>query len=343
VIIDTDPGVDDALALILALASPHLHVLALTISYGNVSLPHTLRNTLSLLHLIQQWRRDAGLSPLPKPILAIGAEKPLERELLNAAYIHASDGFGGIHASDLSLAPPYWESLLPPHLRGILPHPQSSSRTPSIPAPHELPYILSPRPAAEELIHQATSHPDDSLTLITLGPFTNLSTAWSLDPVAMARYSRVVSMAGCLNSPGNVTPFAEFNTWADAEAARRVFEATVPSSPDHPYLRHLILIPLNVTTKMQLSSSHLQSHIPPSSPLSPFLQALLKQNFAYSSSLASSTIVIHDATAVQYVIDLAHNSLASRGWKELGKGQGLDIRVESKGQWTSGMLLTDQR
>ncbi|RKP11336.1 Inosine/uridine-preferring nucleoside hydrolase domain-containing protein [Piptocephalis cylindrospora] len=338
VVIDTDPGVDDALALILALASPFINVVALTVTYGNVALPHTLRNLVSLLGLIQQWRREAGLPELPKPFLAIGAERSLKAKTNGAEHIHGTDGFRGMHQKHPSLAPPHWDALLPKALQGLLS--RSSSDIP-IPDPADLPYVPSSRTAAEELVYQAISHPDDTLTLITLGPFTDLATAWSLNPEAIARYSRVVSMAGAVNIPGNISPYAEFNIWADPEAARQIFEAT--ATPQGPQLRELILIPLNVTEKVLLLLDHFEARIPSSSPLYIFLHDFLKDTICPSETLTSSTMRIHDAVAVQYVIDLAQNHLASRGWVELGTGQGLDLRVEAQDQWTSGMIITNQR
>lgn len=175
-LIDTDPGVDDALALLMAHA--HGEVEALSIAAGNVGLEHTLRNACTLLDLI-----DADT-----PVHA-GCPTPLVRAPEeDAAFVHGSDGFG-----DVGFA-----------------------------APRRQPEVEH---AALTLIRRTREHPG-ALTLVALGPLTNLALALRLDPTLPERVKRLVIMGGAVNGHGNTMSVpAEFNIGFDPEAARVVFEA----------------------------------------------------------------------------------------------------------------------
>lgn len=189
--IDTDPGVDDALALLLAWGSPEARVEVLTVVAGNVPLADGLRNVFRLLAL----RR-----PAPVPPVAAGAERPLARPLRTAQHYHGRDGLG-----DLEDWPPV----------GV--HPVQA-------------------PAAEVLVARARSGGAD-LTVVALGPLTNLALALEADPTALASVGRLVVMGGAVDVPGNVTPTAEFNFHVDPEAAARVLGAGL----------RLDLVPLDAT------------------------------------------------------------------------------------------------
>ncbi len=180
VIIDTDPGIDDALALAFALRTSELAVQAVTVTYGNCYLGDAYRNAL---HLIQRFARQ------PVPCYA-GARAPLVRPLQPAVDTHGPFGTG--------YAPP------PPLAR-----PQADW------APTAL----------LDLLRSA----ETPVTLITLGPLTNLALALAIDEALVRRrVKELVVMAGAALVPGNVTPRAEFNVWADPEAARRVLAARLP-------------------------------------------------------------------------------------------------------------------
>ncbi len=179
-VIDTDPGIDDALALLLAWGSPELDVLALTVVAGNAPLANTARNAARLV---------AARRPARLPQIALGAAAPLRRALVIAkADEHGSDGLGD--AVD-------WLPVTGP---------------PAAPS------------AAETLVALARAH-GERLTLIALGPLTNLALALRLDAEAMRTIGRVVVMGGAVDVPGNATPDAEFNIYVDPEAAGEVFDA----------------------------------------------------------------------------------------------------------------------
>lgn len=181
VIIDTDPGIDDALAIMLALASPELDVRALTSVGGNTGLANTTENALRLLHL-------CGRDDIP---VGAGADVPLVRRDSKAdATTHGADGFGGVQ--------------LDPAPRGVDPR------------------------GAVRLLADVVTGSDSPVTLIALGPLTNVAALIAAHPDVAARLERIVLMGGGARVLGNMTPTAEFNIWYDPEAAARVFAAGIP-------------------------------------------------------------------------------------------------------------------
>jgi len=172
-LIDTDPGVDDALAILMA--HHHARVHGLTIAAGNVGLGHTVRNALKLVDLLQA---DTPVFP--------GCPVPLVLPAADAAFVHGLDGFG-----DTGYAP--------------------AARTPE--AEH----------AALALVRLARRQPG-RLTLVALGPLTNLALALRLDPDLPRHVQRLVVMGGAVTGTGNTERLpAEFNIGFDPEAAHVVF------------------------------------------------------------------------------------------------------------------------
>src|SRR4029453_11173329 len=174
VIIDTDPGTDDAMAILLALTSPELRVEALTIVAGNVTTAQGLENALKLVSL-------AGRPDIP---VAAGAQKPLLQKLVTAE-THGPDGLAGISLPPARLAP-------------------------------------DPRFAPDLIIELVHKYPHE-ITLVPLGPLTNVALALSKDPSIAGLVKEVVLMGGAV-SGGNVDAVAEFNIYVDPEAAHVVFE-----------------------------------------------------------------------------------------------------------------------
>src|SRR6202795_432470 len=179
VIIDTDPGVDDALALLLAMRSPELKIEAITPVAGNVPLELTLRNGLRMIEI-------AGRTDIP---VAAGARSPLVRRLVTATYAHGENGLGG----------------------AVFPEPKTKPVN---------------QPAAE-MIRQIVRKFPSEVTLLTIGPLTNIATALNLDSELAGLIRGLVMMGGSL-SGGNITPAAEFNIYVDPEAARIVFQSGIP-------------------------------------------------------------------------------------------------------------------
>ena len=203
-VLDTDPGIDDALALMLAWGSPELDVLALTVVAGTVPLADTARNAARLV---------AVRRPARQPLIALGAEAPLRRPLVTATpEQHGADGLGD--ARD-------WPPVAGP------------AASPS---------------AAETLVALARAHAE-GLTLIALGPLTNLALALRLDADAVRRTGRVVMMAGAVDVPGNITPDAEFNAYVDPDAVREVFDAGL----------RVDLVPLDATRQTTIKRDQLRA------------------------------------------------------------------------------------
>jgi purine nucleosidase len=176
-LIDTDPGVDDALALLMAFNDPAHEIVGLTIAAGNVGLRHTVANALKLCEV-------AGRDDIP---VFAGAEAPLLHAAPDAAYVHGQDGFG-----DTGYA----------------------SATRGAEAEHAALAIL-------RLSHAYAGR----LSLVALGPLTNIALALKLDPTLPGRVGRFVVMGGAVTAHGNITPAAEFNVYFDPEAAKLVFDA----------------------------------------------------------------------------------------------------------------------
>ncbi|MBF8194553.1 nucleoside hydrolase [Nonomuraea sp. K274] len=176
-LIDTDTGSDDAVALLLAAGSGAGDVRAVTTVAGNVPLATATRNALITLQL-------AGHADVP---VHPGCERPLTRPPSTAQHVHGLDGMG--------------DAGLPGPARG--------------PADGH---------AVDVLLSLPSHHPGE-LTLVTLGPLTNVAAALLRDRELLTRFRHVYCMAGAADMYGNISPTAEFNVWADPEAARVVLQA----------------------------------------------------------------------------------------------------------------------
>ena len=196
ILLDCDPGHDDAIALLLALASPEVELLGVTTVSGNQTLEKTTANALRILEFVGR--------NVP---VAAGADRPLVRERYVAAYVHGESGLDG---PDL---PPPQRSPLDAHAVEFL---------------------------AEQI--DASAAP---VTLVPTGPLTNVGLLLARYPDTAARLERIVLMGGAI-AEGNVTPAAEFNIWADPEAAHRVFTAGID----------VTMIGLDVTHRALLTPEH---------------------------------------------------------------------------------------
>ncbi len=175
-IIDCDPGVDDAVALFLAFAASELEVLAVTTVAGNVPGRLTQRNALIVRQIA--GREDA-------PVFG-GAERPLKRPPAGAGAFHGAEGLGDLE-------------------------------------PFEPTGIVGDGPAANAIVDLVMRRPEGSVAMAVLGPMTNLALAMRRERRLAERLGQVVVMGGARSEGGNVTPSAEFNVWADPDAAAVVF------------------------------------------------------------------------------------------------------------------------
>src|SRR5437879_6698679 len=181
-LLDTEPGIDAALALLLAFGSPECRVEAITTVAGNVEVPLCTRNARRVV---------AVAAPIRPPRIVEGAAGPLARPLRTATHYHGADGLG---------------DALPPEAS---------------------PPATAPGLAARTLVETAR-RVGRMLTVVAIGPLTNVAQALELDATALADIGRLVVMGGAVDVPGNVTPTAEFNMHVDPEAADRVVAAGLP-------------------------------------------------------------------------------------------------------------------
>ncbi len=213
VIIDTDPGIDDSVALALAVKSPELEIDAITTTYGNTTVARATRNAREVL---------TRLGVREKIPVYSGADRPLLRPLEVAAETHGEYGIGYAELA-------FEAELQPEDL--------------AVQAPGEM-----LRVAAEAA---------EPITLICLGPLTNMALALALDrPLLQRQVAEIVLMGGEPNGNGNVTPVSEFNFWCDPEAAEMVFQSGIP----------IRMVGLNVTRRMVLTTQAIEQLSADASP-----------------------------------------------------------------------------
>jgi inosine-uridine nucleoside N-ribohydrolase len=286
-LIDTDPGIDDALAILLALASPATRIEAVTTVAGNVPLDRATTNARRIL---------AVAAPDPMPPVARGAETPLKRALVTAGHVHGQDGLGNL------------ERFVEPDGRPRYPEPT---------------HVIEMRPAAEVILG-AVDRWGPELTIVALGPLTNLAAALELDARRLGRIGRVVIMGGAIGVPGNVTPAAEFNFYVDPEAAARVLEAGLSVE----------LIPLDVTHRVVLAQAALTDRLRrcPEDRIARFILDFTLHGFAFGAEREGGGIYLHDPLAMAVALDPSLVTL-----------EPLAVEVECEGKLTRGLSLADRR
>jgi pyrimidine-specific ribonucleoside hydrolase len=242
-IIDTDPGIDDAFAIALACASPEVDLIGVTTVFGNVGLASTTRNALRVLALY-------GREDVP---VAAGADRPLVHPHQHRArHVHGEDGLSGL------------ADTLPERASGVV------------------------GTDAVSLMVRLLDESPEPVTIVPIGPLTNIALLLAAHPSVQGKIERLVVMGGGI-AGGNVTAAAEFNIWSDPEAARRVLvEESVP----------VTLVPLDITMRCAVDGEWLD-RLAASGPTG---SALVDLTAAYRShyrqALGREGIVIHDAVAV---------------------------------------------
>jgi inosine-uridine nucleoside N-ribohydrolase len=243
IVIDTDPGIDDALALLLAARWPRCRLRAVTVTYGNTSLAAATRNARLIL-------RRAKVDVLTLP----GCDRPLKRVLVTAEDTHGGDGLGD----------------------HILPAAQP----------------VHPSPSALRDALRAAGEP---VTLVTLGPLTNLAMALRLEPdLVRARVERHVAMGGNLDQPGNTGPHSEFNIWCDPEAADEVLRAGLGTE----------LVGLDVTRQLVIPAAAVEKLVGHADPEAQWLGHLLGFYVRFHKDREGfAGAVIHDPLAVALALE----------------------------------------
>ena len=271
IILDTDPGIDDALALFLAFASPEVQFEAITTVNGNVGVNTTTRNTLALLEFL-------GRTDVP---VARGCDHPLLRPLTHAAYVHGENGLGDVQLPE-------------PHTQPVTQH------------------------AVDMIIERIMAAPGE-ITLVPIGPLTNIALAVRREPRIAQRVREVVIMGGALRVPGNTTPAAEFNIYVDPEAAHIVFHAGWP----------LRLVALDVTMQARLPRSQVGALAESRSRVGPLVQQMLTYYFdVFGPQYNVTEFHMHDPLCLAAVFQ-----------PELLAWQSIYVDVELEGKLTTGQTV----
>lgn len=270
IIIDTDPGVDDAMAIFLALRSPELKVEAITPVSGNVPLDLTVPNALRLVEI-------AGRPDVP---VAAGASVPLVRHLVTAKYVHGENGLGGVDFPEPKIKP-------------------VSEKAP-------------------EIIRRLVRENPGQITIVAIGPLTNVAMALRADPELAAMIPAILIMGGGIVH-GNITPAAEFNLYVDPEAARIVFDAGIPFS----------MVGLDVTEKVLVNDGHIQKLQAVQTPVSQAAAKILKATLDRVRNSNNITYVaMHDPLTVASLIDPSILTFTD-----------FHIEIETEGELTAGMTV----
>ena len=285
IVIDTDCGVDDAVAIMIALASPELEVCGITTVSGNVPLEHVMENVLRLLSFLD--RTDI-------PVFR-GASLPLVERLRHATDIHGMNGLGTVE-------------LPPPRMT------EQAVRAP------------------EAISRLARENP--GITLLTLGPLTNVAIAVNLYPDLKGRIGEIVAMGGGVES-GNVTRFAEFNFYADPESVQFVLDSKIPLS----------LLTWDATLTVVHTEEELAAAGFAGSASGRLLLELQKLPFSYFEKLhgARSTMLPDPLTAA-YLVDrgIARRTIRSGLRMELDRGERRGASVLAEGQDVNIVLSVDK-
>lgn len=274
VIIDTDPGIDDAMAILLALRSPELKVEAITVVAGNVTANLGTQNALELVELA--GRKDV--------VVAKGAAKPLKRKLVTAELIHGENGLGGVVLPAPKMAPDHRDAV--------------------------------------QVIHDVIEANPGKITLVPIGPLTNIATALIEYPDLAAKTRDIIMMGGSVGA-GNVTPAAEANIYHDAEAAKIVFESGVP----------ILMVDLTACAQARLTRDDAERLRASADPMAKFVGAIAQPYLAFAEkSGAVGGAAIHDALAVGIAID----PQVARTVKPI------HVDIETKGEFTYGATVANQ-
>jgi purine nucleosidase len=271
IILDCDPGHDDAIAILLAAASPAIDLLGITTVSGNHNVENTTRNALAVCTAY-------GINvPVAK-----GSRGPMVIDQVLAVEIHGETGLDG--------------PVLPPAS-----------------------FELDKRHAVDFIIDTVMAHEPKTITLVPVGPYTNIALAIRKEPRIVERVKQVIVMGGAYTR-GNITPAAEFNIYADPEAADIVFRADWD----------VTMVGLDLTQTQALATPDLQDKVRAiGGSISTFILDIWKFiATTHGGLLQIAYPAIHDAVCVAALID-----------PSVLTTEKADIRIELAGRWTKGMTV----
>ncbi len=275
IIIDTDPGQDDAVAILLALTSPEeIDVLGIVAVAGNVPLALTERNA----------RIVCELAGRPETAVFAGCDRPLKRKLVTAEHVHGKTGLDGTGISN-----------------------------PTMP--------LQEMHGVDFIVETLRREPVGSVTLVPIGPLTNIATAFERAPDIITRVAEIVLMGGAYFEVGNITPAAEFNIYVDPEAADIVFRSGAK----------ITVMPLDVTHKALTSADWVQNIRDLGTEVGRMVGAWTDFFERFDmEKYASEGAPLHDPCTIAYLID-----------PTMFSGRLVNVEIETKSKLTLGMTVAD--
>ncbi|MFN3208532.1 MAG: nucleoside hydrolase [Roseovarius sp.] len=275
IIIDTDPGQDDAVAILLALASPdEIEVLGITCVAGNVPLDLTTRNARMICELA--GRSDMGIYA--------GCDRPLDRALVTAEHVHGKTGLDG----------------------------------PDLPEPG---MPLQDAHAVDFIIETLRREPAGTVTLVPIGPLTNIATAFRKAPKIVEDVREIVLMGGAYFEVGNITPAAEFNIHVDPHAASEVFASGVP----------IVVMPLDVTHKALVTRARNDAFRALGTPVGIAVAEMTEFFERYDrEKYGSEGAPLHDPCTVAFLLR-----------PDLFSGRHVNVEIETRSELTMGMTVAD--
>lgn len=274
VIIDCDPGIDDAVALCIALFDPRLEVVAVTATEGSVAAEQTTRNVQVVVEQLDPPRFPRiGAAQIASGIPAADAH-----------HINGEDGLGnfGFRVSELHHSHP-----------------------------------------SDKIICDAVRADPEEVTIIALGPLTNIASAFHRDPELPGLVDQIIMVGGSVNGIGNVSPVAEFNIYCDPDGARAVFRSLTTKT----------LIPLDVTSQVVFSLDFVDQIPDETTRAGAFLRRIIPHMFrSYRHELGLEGIFLHDAVALTAALN-----------PELFETREMAGDVETRGELTIGSTIFDRR
>ncbi|MBQ2697677.1 MAG: nucleoside hydrolase, partial [Clostridia bacterium] len=271
VILDTDPGIDDAVAILMLLGAEEIDLQAITVVGGNVGLRNTLRNALSLVEL-------AGRTDVP---VYAGAKNPLLTRLVTAEDIHGAGGLGNLE----------------------------------LPVP-----VTNPTEGdVAEVIYRRAQEAPGELTLIAIGPLTNIARAFLAHPDLPGLLKELIIMGGSVGA-GNMTLAAEFNIYVDPEAARIVFGSGVK----------LTMVPLDVCNSHTLKMKDIEAIEAVGTDCAKAVGKLLRYSHNVSTRLGRDGCPVYDAVTAACLLR-----------REIFELKDCAIDLETRGRLTRGRTVVD--